>query len=214
MTWARRWHALTAVVALVALALQLLLIVLGEGVLVETDKPTLVVQLGRYLSYFTIQSNTLVAVASVQLARDPCRDGALFRAVRLAGVVGITVTGVVHFTLLRPLLDLDGGSWVADKLLHMAVPLLVLVGWVAFGPRPRVDRAAFGWALAWPVAWIGWTLAVGVVTGWFPYPFLDVDAEGWGPVLVGCVGLTVLFLAFFGAATLVDRRVRPTPASG
>ena len=57
-------------------------------------------------------------------------------------VIGITVTGVVHFILLRPLLDLDGADYVADKLLHMVVPVLAVVGWALFGPRPRVDAAS------------------------------------------------------------------------
>ena len=47
--------------------------------------------------------------------------------------------GVVHFFLLRPLLDLDGADYVADKLLHMVVPVLAFVGWALFGPRPRID---------------------------------------------------------------------------
>ena len=58
------------------------------------------------------------------------------RAVRLAGTVGITVTGIVHFLLLRPLLDLEGADFVADKLLHMVVPVLAIVGWALFGPTP------------------------------------------------------------------------------
>ena len=85
----------------------------------ETDQPGLGIRLGRLISYFTVQSNVLVAVTSVQLARDPGRDGPTWRVVRLAAVVGITVTGVVHFLLLRPLLDLDGADYVADKLLHL-----------------------------------------------------------------------------------------------
>lgn len=211
MTWARRWHTLTAVVAIVALGLQLLLIILGQGVLVDTNPPTLVERLGRFVSYFTVQSNALVVVSTVLLARDPQRDGSVFRVLRLAAVVGIVVTGVVHFILLRPLLDLHGGSYVADKLLHMVVPTLAFVGWILFGPRPRVDLRSFGWALAWPVLWVVWTLSIGGVTGWYPYPFLDAGLHGWGQVLVTCVALTVVFLGFFGAAALVDKRASPTP---
>ena len=49
--------------------------------------------------------------------------------------------------------------------------------------------------LAWPVARLAWTLVVGAATGWYPYPFLDVGAEGAGSVAVTCLGVTVLFLA-------------------
>ena len=126
---ARAWHALTAAVAVVAVVLQLMLVVKGGRVLDESGAPPgLEVRLGRLVSYFTIQSNLLVAVTTAQLARDPARDGSGWRVLRVAGVVGITVTGVVHFLLLRPLLDLDGADYAADKLLHMVVPVLAVLG--------------------------------------------------------------------------------------
>ena len=212
-TWARGWHLLTAVVAVVAVIVQLSLVVAGESVLVDEDPPGLVERLYRFFAYFTIQSNILVATAAITLARDPQRDGSTWRVLRLAGVVGIFVTGVVHFFLLRPLLDLDGLGYVCDKLLHVVVPFLAVLGWLAFGPRPRVSLRAIGWALAWPIGWLAWTLVVGRLDGWFPYPFLDHDEEGWVSVLVACVGITVLFLVVFAGAHLADRRLlRPAPS--
>jgi len=208
---ARLWHGLTAAVAIAALVLQLVLVLQGGRVLDETEPVPLGSRLWHLVSYFTIQSNLLVAVAVVLLARDPLRDGAGFRSLRLAGTIGITVTGLVHFTLLRPLLDLHGADYVADKLLHMAVPLLTVVGWALFGPRPRVDRTAATWSVAWPLAYLGYVLVVGAASGWYPYPFLDVDEKGWGRVLAASVGITVLFLLLVALATAVDRRARPQP---
>ena len=202
-----RWlHAIVAVVAIGALVLQTGLVINGAAVLDETNPPGLLTRLGRLVSYFTIQSNLLVAIAATTLARDPDRDGSAWRAVRLAGIVGITVTGLVHFFLLRPLLDLDGWNWVADKALHMAVPVLAIAVWALAGPRQRVDRSAMTWALAWPIAWLVWTLAIGKTTGWYPYPFLDVGEEGVASVVVVSLAITALFLALIGLAYAVDRR--------
>lgn len=211
ISWARLWHLLTAVVALAALAAQLVLVVSGASVLVEEDPPGLPARLYRFAAYFTIQSNALVAIGAITLVRDPHRDGRSWRILRLGGVVGIAVTGLVHVTLLRPLLNLEGWSYVCDRLLHVAVPLLAVAGWLAFGPRPRVTAREVGWALGWPVVWLAGTLAVGSLSGWFPYPFLNFDREGWSSVLVACVGITMLLLAGFGAAALVDRRLGPAP---
>ena len=72
---ARLWHGLTAAVAVGALVLQLVLVIQGGRVLDDTSQPALAVRLGRFVSYFTIQSNVLVAVTSTQLTRDPLRDG-------------------------------------------------------------------------------------------------------------------------------------------
>ncbi len=211
---ARTVHAVTAVVAVAALVLQTVLVVSGDAVLAEQEVPPLLTRLGRLVSYFTIQSNLLVAVTAVQLARDPLRDGRWWRPVRAAALVGITVTGLVHFTLLRPLLDLHGASWAADKLLHMVVPVLAVVGWLLAGPRPRAPWRDALTALVWPVAWLVWTLVVGAVSGWYPYPFLDVGAKGAGSVAVTCVGVTVLFLALAGVLSWLDRRMPPAPVRG
>jgi hypothetical protein len=208
---ARAWHALTAIVSIGALVFQLALIIDGGRVLDETEPVPLVDRLWHFVSYFTVQSNALVAVAVVLLARDPTRDGSGFRAVRLAGTIGITVTGIVHFFLLRPLLDLEGADYVADKLLHMVVPALAILGWALFGPRPRVDRSAQIWSIAWPLAYLGYVLIVGAASGWYPYPFLDVDEKGWGHVLGSSVGITAIVLVFIAAATAIDRRVKPAP---
>ena len=209
---ARAWHVATAVVTIAALVLQLVLVIQGGRVLDESDQPELGVRLARFIAYFTVQSNVLVAVTAVQLARDPSRDGPVWRAVRLAAFAGITVTGVVHFLLLRPLLDLDGADYVADKLLHMAVPLLAVIGWAVFGPRPRVDRRTVGLALSWPLAWLAMTLVVGAVSGWYPYPFLDHrEPDGVAGVAVSCVGITVFFLLLLGAAARWDRRATVAP---
>ena len=208
---ARAVHTVTAAVAIGALVLQTVLVVTGDSVLAETQVPPLMTRLGRLVSYFTIQSNLLVAVTAVQLARDPFRDGRWWRPVRAAALVGITVTGLVHFALLRPLLDLHGASWAADKLLHMVVPLAAVVAWVVAGPRPRAPWRQAVPALAWPVAWLAWTLAVGAVSGWYPYPFLDVGAEGAGAVAATCAGVTVLFLALLAALSRLDRGMSPVP---
>jgi hypothetical protein len=209
---ARLWHGLTAVVAIGALVLPLVLIFQGDRVLDDTSQDSLPVRLGRFVSYFTIQSNLLVAITATQLARDPLRDGTRWRVVRLAAMAGIFVTGVVHFLLLGPLLELEGADWLADKLLHMVVPLLAVVGWLLFGPRPRIERRELMWALVWPIAWLVWTLVVGAISGWYPYPFLDHREElGLPGVVASIAGITAFFVLVVWVARLVDQRMQPAP---
>lgn len=199
--------------ATAAVLLQLVLVIDGASVLVHDDPPALWTRVGRFFSYFTIQSNLLVAVAAWILARRPAADGAVFRSVRLAGLIGITVTGLVHFALLRPLLALQGWSYAADKALHVAVPLLAVSGWLAFGPRGRIDRRAIRDSVVWPLVWLAWTLAVGAFTTWVPYPFLDFHSKGWAPVLATCLGVLLLFSGLVVVATHIDRRLPSAAAS-
>lgn len=211
MTWARGWHVLTAGVTLATLLLQLALVVNGASVLDETAVPPLGTRMLRLVSYFTIQSNLLVLAAAWTLARDPARDGLVWRVLRSDAMLGIVVTGLVHFYLLRPLLDLDGWNRVADTGLHLVVPVLALLGWLAFGPRPRVDGRTVLWSILWPVAWLAYTLIAGAVTGWYPYPFLDVTEHGYGRVLLTAALVSLLFLALAAGVRLAERVLPAAP---
>ena len=211
MTRARSVHLVVAGVAWFAVLLQLVLVVQGSVILDETDPPGLAARIYRFFAYFTIQSNLLVAVVSTMQVRDPACGSRGWRVVRAAALVGITVTGLVHFVLLRPLLDLDGADWVADKLCHVVVPVLAVAAWAWVGPRPRADLRVAVYALCWPVAWTVWTLVVGQVDGWVPYPFLDPAEDGWGAVGIACLGITLLFLLLFALYVWLDRRLRPAP---
>jgi hypothetical protein len=204
---ARALHLVVAAVAWTALVLQFVLVARGASVLDETNPPGFWLRIGRFFSYFTIQSNILVAVAATWLARDPRAEGRLFRAIRVAGLVGITITGVVYFFLLRPLLDLSGWNEVADDLLHVASPVLTVAAWLVLGPRGRIDGRAIRDAFVWPVLWLAWTLAIGAGTGWFPYPFLNWHHTSGIAVALTCVAIFGLAACLFAGARALDRRL-------
>jgi hypothetical protein len=203
----RVWHLVTFAVALFALVFQLVLILRGDSVLDEANAPASTEAVRRYFFYFTIQSNIAVAWVTYLLARGRESDTRLFRVLRLDAVLAIAVTGVVHWFLLRPILDLEGASYVADKLLHVAVPLLAVIGWLVFGPRRLLLSSDVPPALVWPVAYLLLVLATGPIFDWYPYPFLDVAEHGLGVVLLNSLGITVLFLAIAYGAVWADARL-------
>ena len=207
----RGFHGLTAVVAASALVAQVVLTVTGSGTLVEVDPPGLAERLFHLVSYFTILSNLLVLVTTLAAARDPHVDGPVWRVLRLDGVVAITITGVVHWFLLRPLSDLAGWSYAVDKLLHVVVPLLTVVGWVAFGPRRRVTGRVVLLALIYPFGWLFYTLVVGAVSGWYPYPFLDVGESGPAAVTVAALGITLFLFVLSALVWWLNRVLGPAP---
>jgi hypothetical protein len=212
---ARAFHALTAVAALFALVLQLVQVAKGSVVLVDAHPPGLLDRLLRYCAYFTIQSNLLVLITTAQLARDPARGGtrdwAGWRVVRTMAISGITVTGLVHWFLLRKLLALHGADYLADRMLHLVVPILAVLGWLVFGPRPRIDWGVCLRAAVWPLAWLVVILVQAAATGWYPYPFLDHRIHSWGHVLVVCLGILVLFFVVLAVIREYDRRMRSAP---
>jgi hypothetical protein len=206
----RVWHLVTFAVALFALVFQLVLILRGDSVLDEANAPGSTEAVRRYFFYFTIQSNIAVAWVTYLLARGHESDTRFFRVLRLDAVLAIAVTGVVHWFLLRPILDLEGASYVADKLLHVAVPLLAVIGWLVFGPRGLLRSSDVPPALVWPIAYLLLILATGPIFDWYPYPFLDVAEHGFGVVLLNSLGITVLFLAIAYGAVWADARLPGT----
>ncbi|WP_324277199.1 hypothetical protein [Blastococcus brunescens] len=66
----------------------------------------------RFVSSFTMRSNLLVLAAVLPLVRGPDHDGPVWRVVRLASLLGITITGLVYVAVLAPLYDPRGiDSW-------------------------------------------------------------------------------------------------------
>lgn len=195
----RGWHATIALLVLTGLIVQLWIAVgvsatppgHAVGTLAGTSLSGRVV---RVLSFFTIQSNILSGIVSAQLAGNPHRNGPVWRAVRLAALVGISVTGVVYSTVLAKVHEPHGGKEIfANTVFHYLVPILMVIGWVLFGPRPRVDLRTVALSLLYPVAWIVYTLIDGAVTSWYPYPFLDVITHGYARV-AGNGALVVVLL--------------------
>ncbi|HSV41230.1 MAG TPA: Pr6Pr family membrane protein [Nocardioidaceae bacterium] len=203
---ARAWHLLTGLVAAFAVVFQLVLVWQGHAVLDEVDPPDLNTRLVRFISYFTILSNILVALTSLAIAAGKGNQR-LWNVLRLDALIGIAVTGIVHWFFLRPLLDLHGNDYWADKLLHVIVPLLAVIGWSVFGPRGRVSRADLAPAAIFPGLYMAYTLIRGELVEWYPYPFTDVNEHGYGAVLANGVGVVVLFVVLALGAVWLDERL-------
>lgn len=185
-TAARIWHAVNVVITGGSLVVQTWLVLIGSVDVnsgASTDTLRLPSRLTNLFSYFTIQSNILVLIAAVRLLIDPDladgrRSGIWWRVVRVTGLLGIVITGVVYAVVLRPLMAPTGIHAAVNAGLHYLTPPLAFVGWLIFGPRPRISWRVVGLSLIWPIGWLVYTLIRGAVTGWYPYPFLDVSTIG------------------------------------
>lgn len=165
----------------------------------------------RVFSFFTIQSNLLSGLVAAQLAIRPDRNGPAWRGLRLAALFGITVTGIVYSTVLAKIHEPSGAAETfVNDVVHYAVPVMMIVGWLAFGPRPRIDRATVLRSLLFPVLWITYTLIRGAIWKWYPYPFLDVPSHGYVRVLLNALAATVVLAAVAGLYTLGDRWLSTT----
>jgi hypothetical protein len=206
----RAWNAVLALVITASLVTQVVLLAHG-GTDVNTAtseaRVGLAVRYVRLLSYFTIQSNLLVLALAVTLVLNPVRDGRGWRVLHADALLGIIVTGLVFGTVLAGQVHHHGiGTWV-NAGFHYFAPAWALVGWLLFGPRPRMDWATLGWLLLWPVLWIIYTFAHGAATGWYPYPFLDAHVHGYGVAFRNTAAVVVLALVIAGVLRVLDQRM-------
>jgi preprotein translocase subunit SecG len=166
---------------------------------------------GNFFSYFTVLTNLLVAVTlSVPLLWSATRVGqALADAGLRSGVAAsIALVGLTYSLLLRALWQPQGAQWLADTLLHDAVPLLYLLLWAWVVPRAALGwRNALRWAL-YPLVYLVYALLRGAWLGRYPYPFIDVAQLGYARVAVNASGMLALFLLI--AAGLIGlNRLKP-----
>jgi hypothetical protein len=202
--WARPWFAVTAACVVAGIVIQLF---------VSADDASFFggSSLNRALNvfaFFTIQSNLLVGVACLLLALDLDRQSSLFAVVRLTGLVGITVTFIVFHVALSHLLDLDTWAQTANQLQHTVVPILAVVGWVAFGPRGLTSARVAWWTTLFPLAYMAFTVIRGpLASDFYPYPFADVQELGYPRVVINALWVALLFVGIAAAANALDKRL-------
>lgn len=172
----------------------------------EPDQsPDHLVRLERFFSYFTIQSNFAVLLAAVVVLRSRDLETPWMRALRLASMVAITITSILYIVLLAGDSTATGWSQVANVMLHYIGPALAVGAWVLFGPWPALSMGDVPRALAWPTAWVAWTILHGAITDWYPYPFIDIPERGVGEVAVRLLVDAAFAVALCGVYVWVAR---------
>lgn len=161
-----------------------------------------------FFSYFTIESN-LIAVAALLLAaatwRGPRSEAVDF--VRGAATTYMTVTFVV-FALLLADTDVDTTIVWVDRVLHRVIPIVMVADWMLDPPNARIDLRRALWWLAYPLAWVVYTMIRGAIVGTYPYPFLDPANGGYGAVLAYSVAILVGMLLFVYAIVRIGNAMR------
>jgi hypothetical protein len=163
-----------------------------------------------FFSFFTNESNLLAAGLLSYGAYRGWRWGAqesssAYELLRGAAVIYMTITGVVFVLLLSG--SSESVPW-ANAVVHYVMPVVIVLDWLIAPPRMRVTwRKALRW-LIFPVVYFGYTLIRGAITGWYPYPFLNVAAKGYGQVLADGVGILIGMIAVGSATLLAGNRLR------
>jgi hypothetical protein len=171
------------------------------------------------LSYFTVWSNILTFIMNWSLVADPTRDGRIFRWLRMTSLVMITITGLVYAIVLAADANPVGLGVYTNIGYHYISPWATVLGFLLFGPRPRLRVKTVFAMLAIPVVWLTYTLLRGLMLttpppeapstqlgepqNWYPYPFIDVNDPS--PLIPGLefggyagVGVNIVVIVLLG----------------
>ncbi len=166
-----------------------------------------------FFSFFTILTNLLAAAALLAPVAAPETWLARFldRAAVRTGIAGyIIVVGVVYYLLLSDLGHVTGWSRIFEHVLHYVTPPLFVLDWLLFVRKGGLTWRNGTYCLGYPAVYALWTLLHGAVSGWYPYPFLDVSELGYPRSLLNIAGLVLAFLvldlALVGIGRLMARR--------
>lgn len=170
-----------------------------------------------YFAYFTITSSLLTAVvltlSAIQLFRG-IAETKLMSLSRLTMTVSMVIVGVIYNALLRGG-DPDprdvGYAWpqLPNEVVHTYVPILIFIEWMLTRTTIALKLNQAFWVLIYPLAWLTFSIARGLIQGWWPYWFIDPQ-YGIGTqatwIVVIAVMFSVLALAFIPAQRAIARR--------
>ncbi|MBS1919633.1 MAG: Pr6Pr family membrane protein [Bacteroidetes bacterium] len=149
-----------------------------------------------YFSYFTILSNSLVALYFTFLCWQNINSKKQSKnnlKILTAITVYISIVGIVYQIALRHIWEPQGLQRIVDELLHSVIPILVILYWILQqGHKALKYKDSFPW-LIFPLLFLIYTLIRGHFTDFYPYPFLEVNAIGFNKVILNSVVLTIVF---------------------
>lgn len=167
----------------------------------------------RYFSYFTLLTNAMVAISSTVLLVAPNSSWGRFFArttTATAIAVYITIVALIYNVILRPLYQFEGLQKILNEVQHVIVPVLFVLYWCVFVNKSSLQWKDFLPWLWYPLIYVLFVLIRGSFSGFYPYPFINLNDLGFRQTLINAVGMSVLFtlmsLAFIGVGKLWSRK--------
>ncbi|MGN4422653.1 Pr6Pr family membrane protein [Bacillus cereus group sp. MYBK30-1] len=162
-----------------------------------------------FFSFFTIESNILVAIILLLSSFGTATFGRSeqFGVLRGAATVYILTTGLIYFLLLRGLEESlqTPIPWV-NTVLHYIMPLAMILDWVINPPTKTITwKQAASW-LIFPLLYVIYSLIRGPFVNWYPYPFLDPRIDGYGRVFLFSIGIAVVIGAICVLVKMLGNR--------
>jgi hypothetical protein len=163
----------------------------------------------RFFSYFTILTNSLVAIYFVVSGlAGKSRLGKFFNraSVVTAITVYITIVGLVYQFILRNTWNPTGLQMIIDEMLHSVIPAGFILYWFFLTPKTDLSWKNVPSWMIYPIVYFILVVIRGELSGFYPYPFVDVAQLGLQRVLVNAGVIVIVFLILSLLFVFVARR--------
>jgi hypothetical protein len=150
----------------------------------------------RFFSYFTILTNSLVAIYFTLIIIQSRNSFAPIignPGILTAITVYITIVGLVYQIILRHLWHPTGLQMIVDELLHTLIPIMVIIYWYLYENKSSSTYKLIPKWLIYPLIYLTFILIRGNFSNFYPYPFVDVGNLGLSKVLINSILLMALF---------------------
>lgn len=150
--------------------------------------------IANFFSYFTIQSNIIVALVATSWLFNKNLFGRFQRLFELGGLINITITFFVVYFVLSKLQVLEGINLIADNFVHVYTPIVYVLVWLVFRAKKKYSfKTMLKW-LVYPIGYFVYSIIRGAIVGWYPYPFINASVLSVGELLMNVVLLTLAFV--------------------
>ena len=159
----------------------------------EYDKQMLPV-----IVYYTIQTNIFVALWALYIAVSALvpRLRAVSGIVSMLVTLYISITGVVYWAMLVPMLGFDAKLFSLSNIwMHAVTPTFAIVMFFAFLRGRAIGSAKLSLVVVYPLLYLGFAYILRATSGAYVYPFFDpVAMRGGFGVALALLIIAVLFI--------------------
>ncbi len=181
--------------------------VIGQLVLIIVNRQADIFEtVIRFFSFFTILTNILVACYFTSQILNTKSFRFLKTVTALTALTAFILSvGLVYQFMLRSIWEPTGWQLVIDELLHTIIPTYVLVYWFIYVKLSSFNIRYLAIWLLYPFLYFAFVLLRGHFSGFYPYPFINVQVLGYPKVFVNFIVLSAFLMMLIGLLYVVAR---------
>lgn len=159
-----------------------------------------------FFGYFTILTNILAALAFTApflKPKTPLHRLFMRQSVRAAITLYILIVAIVYHVILSADHNPAGLNALTNIGLHYILPALYILDWFAFSAKDKMRFKTLPLWAVYPLIYGVFTIGRGLMTGIYPYPFLNISERGLSAVIVTmCIFCAVYIIGGAGFTAL------------